>query len=177
LRYPLVILFAFFALIVAADANAHLMVTKKCTTLSCINGRQLQNLKHARYVCHHGANQTKRWNCTALRWLKREYDETEAVLHPRVTASSHYTGWSCITNGAYPGAPHEGNGYNGSYVGPLGMTTPWAGHYPTGSDWVHTPLTVVYGYAEQEGARHGFADWWMRQQWPRTYPPCSGFFN
>jgi hypothetical protein len=170
-------LFAAFALIVAADANAHLMVTKHCTTLQCINGRQLQNLKHARYVCNNGAHQNKRWNCAAVKWLTREYNETEAVLHPRVLIVGHYSGWSCITNGAYPKAPHEGNGYNGSHTGPLGMTTPWAGYMPPGRDWVHSPVSAVYAIAEKVAAQHHWNYTWMQGQWPQTFPPCAGHFN
>jgi hypothetical protein len=88
----------------------------------------------------------------------------------------HYAGWSCITNGAYPGAPHEGNGYNGRYSGPLGMSTPWMGFYPPGRDWVHSSVVSVYWIAERVAARYGFAYAFMRGQWPNTYPPCAGRF-
>lgn len=103
-----------------------------------------------------------------------------AALYAPKPLPGHYAGWSCITNGAHPGAPgdpHEGNGYAGSYTGWLGMTTPWAGHYPPGSDWVHSAQADVYAIAESEAAQHGWNDTWMRGQWPNTYPPCSGFFT
>lgn len=180
MRVKLIIWVAAVALVGAAPASAHLVAHPKCKTLACREASQKQNLAHARYLCNHGRHATKRWGCHAIRWLAKELNETKAVLHPRVSAASHYAGWSCITNGAHPGVPgdpHEGNGYNGSYVGPLGMTTPWAGHYPTGRDWVHTPISVVYAIAEQEAARHGFNYAWMRGQWPRTFPPCAGYFN
>lgn len=90
---------------------------------------------------------------------------------------SHYSGWACITNGAYPGGPHEGNGYNGAYSGPLGMTTPWLGHMPPGRDWVHASRRAVYAIAEREAAAHGFSYSFMRGQWPNTYPPCARLFR
>jgi hypothetical protein len=96
-----------------------------------------------------------------------------AALAPPV---AHLAGWSCITNGAYPGAPHEGNGYNGPYVGPLGMTDPWAGYSSPGPDWHLTPVLVVYAIAEKVAAAHGFDPGWMSGQWPNTYPPCADRF-
>lgn len=110
----------------------------------------------------------------AHRWLAKVAAARLARLFPVV---GHFAGWSCITNGAYPGAAHEGNGYNGSFTGPLGMTTPWAGRYPTGADWVHTPVATVYADAEQEAAKHGWAWSWMQGQWPNTFPPCARFFG
>lgn len=86
---------------------------------------------------------------------------------------SHYDGWACITNGAYPGAPHEGNGVNGAYAGPLGMTSPWAGY---SGDWVNMSPAAVYAIAEKVAAAHRFSSSWMQHQWPETFPPCSGFF-
>lgn len=108
-------LFAACALLSVADANAHLMVIKKCETVSCINSRQLQNLKHARYVCNNGAHQNKRWNCKAVKWLKREYTQTYAVLHPvRVTVSSHTGGYQGLTGikWADPYCESSGDPYN-----------------------------------------------------------------
>lgn len=116
----------------------------------------------------------------AARWHHRRLaaraQAAAYVRHQRALAAarpSHWSLWSCITNGAYPGAPHEGNGYNGSYTGPLGMTTPWAGHYPTGGDWVHTPVATVYAYAEQEYVAHGYSRTWLLQQWPTTGRACT----
>lgn len=103
----------------------------------------------------------------------REAARQRAIARSR---PAHYAGWSCITNGATPTSPHEGNGYNGPYTGPLGMTTPWMGHYPPGSDWVHSPVTAVYAIAESVAARYGFSYSFMAGQWPQTFPPCAGFF-
>lgn len=116
-----------------------------------------------------------------LRWIvslwngrrDRAYRAYKILLRSR---PAHFAGWSCITNGAYPGAAHEGNGYNGSFTGPLGMTTPWMGHYPPGRDWVHTPAVEVYRIAEAESAKRGFSYSWMVGQWPNTFPPCARFF-
>lgn len=108
-----------------------------------------------------------------FRWLRRlgldRVAEAKARLVPPI---AHWSLWSCITNGAYPGAPHEGNGYNGSYTGPLGMTIPWAGHSPSTGDWVTTPRAEVYAYAEQEYRENGYSTAWLRGQWPATSPPC-----
>lgn len=116
-----------------------------------------------------------RWHRHAFRWhqaqLKRYTRKLEAAALP-----AHYRGWYCITNGAYPGAHHEGNGYNGSFTGPLGMTTPWMGHYPPGRDWVHSDVVAVYRIAEKESVQQGFSYAWMKGQWPNTYPPCASFF-
>lgn len=114
----------------------------------------------------------KRWQTIATkRWA--EYKQWKKRLAAR---PAHYAGWNCITNGAYPGAPHEGNGYNGPYTGPLGMTTPWMGQYPPGRDWVHSPIVEVYKIAEKVMARTGFSYSAMKGQWPNTFPPCARYF-
>jgi len=107
-----------------------------------------------------------------VRYATRRRDEALARLLP-----AHYAGWLCITNGASPTSAHEGNGYNGPYSGPLGMTTPWMGHYPPGSDWVHSNPIDVYRIAEEVMARSGFSYSAMKGQWPNTYPPCAGLFG
>lgn len=90
-------------------------------------------------------------------------------------AVAHLALWRCITNGAYPGAPHEGNGYNGAYTGWLGMSTPWMGHMPPGSDWVHSDQMAVYAIAEQEYRNSGYSSSWLHGQWPATSPPCAAY--
>lgn len=110
-------------------------------------------------------------------WLYRTMTARVLEAERRIVAATrpaHYALWSCITNGAYPGAAHEGDGYNGSYSGPLGMTTPWLGHSPPGSDWVHSDRVAVYQLAEQEYADHGYSSAFLRGQWPNTSPPCLG---
>ncbi len=111
----------------------------------------------------------------AHRWLLDLAKGRLDRLYP--VGPAHLAGWRCITNGAYPGAAHEGNGYNGSWTGPLGMTTPWAGYMPPGSDWVHSDPVAVYSIAEKVAAAHRFDPVWMRGQWPNTYPPCAGLFG
>lgn len=135
------------------------------TTLVWVKNHPQFGTRHSRAVLVKNATWQRRWAQNRL-----------AVLVPRVQTAGHYAGWSCITNGAYPGAAHEGNGYNGSYTGPLGMTTPWAGHMPPGSDWVHSDVSAVYAIAEQEAAKHGFSYSWMQGQWPETFPPCAKYF-
>jgi hypothetical protein len=105
-----------------------------------------------------------------LRLWKERRQEAQSYYHK---TSSHLAGWRCITNGAYPGAPHEGNGVNGQYSGPLGMTNPWMGH---SGDWVHMNSNDVYAIADHEAAAQGYAYSWMKGQWPNTFPPCAGHF-
>jgi hypothetical protein len=138
---------------------------------------------HARWMVasRHSSCSTVPWTVTckhargmlgAHRWLLHR----ARVKYQRYTLPSHYAGWSCITNGAYPRAPHEGNGYNGSYSGPLGMTTPWLGFYPPGGDWVHAPRAAVYAIADKVASAHHYSYGFMHGQWPATYPPCARFF-
>lgn len=196
MRYALTTAAAAAALILAAPVGAHLL-EPGCNTklkpraeLSCAK----RNRDHAQATVAWALHEKQRVlssDRSSLpklnhlirdhRWLARVMVERIAEAKRRLAVSragsGHYAGWACITNGAYPGAPHEGNGYNGSYTGPLGMSTPWAGHSPPASDWVHTPVSAVYAIAEQEAARHGFSYSWMVSQWPSTYPPCSARFR
>jgi len=172
MKQATIILFVTTALIVAADANAHLMATYTCKSITCIEHRQLQNLKHARYVCGHGAHYNKRWNCAAVKWLTREYNETEAVLHPpRVysSSSSHYTGWMCIHAREGSWNAQTGNGYYGG----LQMTYGWAGR--VGNAALMSPDAQIAA-ADAEAREHGYSYGWMSSQWPNTFPPCSGYF-
>lgn len=131
--------------------------------------------RHARFTQYNPDKKVKRkWQKAVTYWMGVRKHAWQ-VLHP-APAVGHWAGWSCITNGAYPGAAHEGNGYNGSYTGRLGMTTPWAGHYPSTGDWVTTSAEETYGVAEKEAAKHGWSYLWMKGQWPNTYPPCAGLF-
>lgn len=117
------------------------------------------------------------WYAAAARWERAELRQTRVRLAAAVPRSvGHWQLWACITNGASPGAAHEGDGYNGQYSGPLGMTTPWAGHYPQpGHDWVTSDRGYVYGVAEGEYAAQGYSRHWLYSQWPQTAPPCSAY--
>lgn len=67
-------------------AQAHLVRVPDHPQKSVIENRlnsQTINLKHARYVCHHGANQHKRWACKAIVWISAERRETKALLTPK----------------------------------------------------------------------------------------------
>jgi hypothetical protein len=174
MKYLLATLVAVVA-IEASPASAQLIVRPPAhASLRQIERSQKLNLAHARYICRHGRHYMKRWGCQAVSWLTRELHQTEAALHPAVSAVSHYDAWACITDGAYPGAPHEGNGYNGLYTGPLGMTNPWSGY---SGDWVRMGRAAVYAIADRVAAAHGYNDAWMRGQWPQTYPPCADKFH
>jgi len=160
------ILLLFFLL--AAPAQAHIVKQySKGMSTHMRHHRHVLNLAHAAYVCSHGSGKVKKEHCQAEVWLKHQ-------LIPPTPPIAHWSLWSCITNGAYPGAPHEGNGYNGKYTGWLGMSTPWMGHYPPGSDWVHSAQLAVYAIAEQEFRKTGYSLTWLHGQWPQTSPPCTG---
>lgn len=138
--------------------------------------------KHAKITQYHPDPKKKHHWQKAVAFYVKVRKEAWLVMHPkpRYTAG-HWTGWSCITHGPHFNNTgyHEGNGYNGSYTGPLGMSTPWAGYTPQQfgySDWVHTPTSVVYSVAERVAAAHGFSYTWMAGQWPQTFPPCAGYF-
>jgi len=117
-----------------------------------------------------------RWRAVVFRRWQVRHRASHSASKTCAPPVGHLTGWSCITNGAYPGAPHEGNGVNGPYSGPLGMTTPWMGHYPTGGSWTRMPVRAVYAIAERVAARYGFSYSFMRGQWPMTFPPCAHHF-
>lgn len=165
-KTPIVLVLLLFFLI-AGTAQAGLVKPySKGMSQVLRTHRNKINLAHVTYVCEFGWGKVKKQHCQAEKWLKR-------LLTPPAPVVSNWGLWSCITNGAYPGAPHEGNGYNGPYSGPLGMTTPWMGHYPPGSDWVHSDTAAVYALAEQEYRKSGYSLAWLHGQWPETSPPCS----
>lgn len=91
-----------------------------------------------------------------------------------VRVASHYAGWDCIHNGAYPGAPHEGDSATGTYTGPLQMTYPWAGYYV---HWHDVSIGAVYAIADRVAAARGYSYAWMSGQWPQTFPPCARYFE
>jgi hypothetical protein len=164
-------LFVVTALSMAETANAKLMVHKECKhDVSCIHQRQLQNLKHARYVCHYGRHQTKRWNCAAVKWLKREYRQTEAVLHPpRVLASSDSGAWECIHR--YEGAwnSNTGNGYYGGLQMDYGFMRTYGSEFMarwgTADNWPVWAQIQAAIRARDSGRGYG--------PWPNTARMCG----
>jgi hypothetical protein len=162
-------LFATFALIMAANANAHLITKPHCASLKCRAASQLENLKHANYVCEKGRHYAKRWSCAAVKWLTREYSQTKAAMRPRVVgASSHWQGWLCIHSreGAWndEGAP---------YYGGLQMSYGWMGRV---GDAAQLSPSQQIAAADAEARNHGYNYAWMQGQWPNTFPPCAGYF-
>jgi hypothetical protein len=157
------------ALIGVAPASAQLIAHPKCSKLQCREASQKLNLKHAKYLCSHGRHATKRWGCQAVRWLTKELNETKDALRPKVAALSHYAGWMCIHSGE--GAWNADDGYG--HYGGLQMTYGWSGRI--GNAALASPATQI-SVADEVAREHGYADWWMRGQWPNTYPPCAGYF-
>jgi hypothetical protein len=174
------------AVVTAEQASAHMLVPGMCgakqpakVELHCGKRAFYHGLGEVRWLRAHPKAADRRDKLADHLWLMRsgarwiaEARVRLAPPPPPAPVVGHWSLWSCITYGAYPGAAHEGNGYNGLYVGWLGMTTPWAGHMPTGGDWVHTPQAVVYADAEQEFAKEGYSITWLEHQWPNTSPPC-----
>lgn len=72
------------ALVFAAPANAHLVAKPKNNTLKAVLASQTENLKHATYVCNHGAGAHKAWSCKAVTWLTVERGETLERLYPPI---------------------------------------------------------------------------------------------
>jgi hypothetical protein len=98
-----------------------------------------------------------------------------AGLHARTLSSAspqpgHLAGWLCIhaREGAWDA--QTGNGYYGG----LQMTYGWAGRVENAA--LLSPAAQMAA-ADAEAAEHGFAYSWMAGQWPRTYPPCAGYFG
>lgn len=73
---------ALTAIASSAPASAFLVTHPRCHLLRCVAASQRVNLAHARYVCKHGRHTNKAWSCAAVRWLSREYAQTEKWMHP-----------------------------------------------------------------------------------------------
>ena len=147
---------ALIALAGATDAKAHLMRVYRCTTLKCIEHRQLQNLKHARYVCRHGRHQTKRWNCAAVKWLTREYKQTEAVVHPRVVTPAVDSCLSELIQRESGWNVRATNPRTGAYGLPQAL--PGSKMASAGPDWATNPATQIrwmQGYVAHYGGSCG----------------------
>jgi hypothetical protein len=82
---------------------------------------------------------------------------------------AHKAGWQCIH--AREGAWHD---LGGPYYGGLQMTWGWEGLVRNAA--LLSPRRQMW-VAERGLRRHWGARWaWLRQQWPRTYPPCARHF-
>ena len=84
------------------------------------------------------------------------------------TLPAHYNGWICIHNGE---ASWTDDG--SPYYGGLQMSEGWMGVVYHAN--LLSPL-VQMQLAERVSALHGFTYAFMHQQWPNTFPPCSGYF-
>ena len=170
MRLGTLTLFATIALMTAATANAHLIAKPHCISLKCRATSQLENLKHARFVCHYGRHYAKRWSCAAVKWLTREYSQTKAAMRPRVAVSSHLQGWICIHSREGAWNAQTGNGYYGG----LQMTYGWAGRVVNAA--LLSPSQQIAA-ADAEAREHSYDYYWMQHQWPNTFPPCAGYFR
>lgn len=139
-KHATALLVVIAALAITSPAQAHLVAHPKCHTLHCIEVSQVENLKHAKYVCKHGAHAHKRWSCRAVVWLTREYKKTEKALHPTpiYTASGYapLCGSSCVSceSGHDPNNWDNltGNTYWGWYQFDYGT---WKAHGGVPSHW------------------------------------------
>lgn len=66
---------------------------------------QRENLAHARYVCRRGRGPTRRWACSAKRWLNREAAETKTALENRQwrAAEQDWLAAVKVADRAFPG--------------------------------------------------------------------------
>jgi hypothetical protein len=150
-------------LLVPAQANAHLVAKPKCKTMECRKASQLKNIKHARYVCAEGRRVHKRWSCSAVQWLKREYNETLAALAPKWVASSS-SGYQGLTRIRYANPYCESGGdpynkHNSKYRGKWQFDQgTWDAHAPAG--WRgHDPATVPEHIQDQAALAVGYDAW------------------
>lgn len=166
MRQIVIILGVLVVAVAASPANAHLIAKPKCGTLHCRETSQHANLKHARFLCHYGRNATRRWGCSAVRWLKKEYGETEAVLHPRVapvsvdsclsTLISRESGWNVKAT----------NPSSGAYGLPQAL--PGSKMASAGSDWATNPATQIRWmkeYVRHYGGSCAALDFQIRNGW------------
>ena len=152
-------------------AQAYLVAKPSGNTLSERLKSQTINLKHARYVCNHGANASKRWSCKAVKWLQREWHETHAALHPfkpTGNVTKPFTPPACTYellnreggmnphkwNGGHvaPWTPHTTYGGSGAYGGPQAL--PGDKMKSAGADWAHniwTQIKWMMGYVSRYG--------------------------
>lgn len=104
------------ALALPTGAAGHLVTRPKDDTLASRSASQSTNLKHARYVCRHGARAHKRWACAAVVWLERELGETRAAMRPRLAWRQTVAAWLptyYCERGPGGWATNTGNGFYG----------------------------------------------------------------
>ena len=111
-----------------STAQAHLVKVADKPGKSKMENRlisQVENLKHAKYVCRYGRHHEKRWACKAKVWLKAELKETRSILYPPAPVYSHSSMWDSIAQCESGGNWHinTGNGYYGGLQFTLGT---WA---------------------------------------------------
>jgi hypothetical protein len=117
----LALMAAVAALTFTGTASAHLVRLPDHPKKSHLENRlasQTENLKHARYVCSHGANAHKRWACKAKVWIAREQRETLLALRPPLPWRSTVAAWlptyHCESGPEFGGwATNTGNGFYG----------------------------------------------------------------
>lgn len=136
-------------------ASAHLVAHPANDQRSTIHRSQIENLKHARYVCNHGAGAHKRWSCKAVVWLTREARETRPIVALsvpeiiRAVFGAHgdaaVSVAACETGGSF-----NTNAQNGQYLGLFQMGSYARSRYGHGSDaW--TQARAAYAYFRDSG--------------------------
>lgn len=104
----------------ASTAEAHLVSKSKPTwKLERIAKSQKKNLAHCRYVSSHGRRSIKRWHSKCVKWLKKEYKETQIALSSLLPSYGLGT-LSCVECW-YRVARCESTGPNWSYNGSSGF--------------------------------------------------------
>jgi len=155
---------------VTTPAQAHLVTRPYGHTLKAIAASQLENFKHARYVCHHGANHEKVWSCKAVVWLRKELRETEKALHPTPTQPAWLVNaFSCIHKYEGTWDSNTGNGYYGGLQMDSTFQSTYGGEYVkrwgTADNW---PIWAQFDAAIKAYKRgRGF------YPWPNTARICG----
>jgi hypothetical protein len=153
-KFVLVILVAAAALLWVAPASAHGLVTHpRCHSLTCREKSQQANLKHARYLCHYGRRQTKRWGCEAVKWLTRELRKTKARMNPWGRGSIRQyvlkyhpclAGIIALENASYDPTLNYGGGHGDASVAyGIPQATPGTKMASAGADWRTNPWTQL----------------------------------
>jgi hypothetical protein len=155
-----------------STAQAHLVAKPQGKTLKARLASQTENLKHAKFVCHHGANAHKRWACQAIGWLKRERNETYRIMYPpRLDIKTHIrTHHPCLAD-IIEGEPEYGSwGENGNYDPTLDyghghgnvyeaygipQANPGTKMASAGPDWRTNPWTQLKWMIQYVNGRYG----------------------
>lgn len=149
-------------------AQGHLAYEAKGESLKHRLEAQTKNLKHAKFVCKHGAGHHKRWACEARAWITRERGETlRSLLY--LYRPPRYSAWLCIHSHEGAWNSNTGNGYYGGLQMDYDFMSAYGGHLlrtkGTADKW--TPLEQMQVAERAYRSGRGF------YPWPNTARMCG----